>query len=39
MVVKDKRALYMLPLMQLTADLAVLSGSLSGMISKKRVLQ
>jgi len=39
MVVNDKRALYMLPLMQLTADLAVLSGSLAGMISKKRVLQ
>jgi glycosyltransferase involved in cell wall biosynthesis len=39
MVVKDKRALYLLPLMQLTADLAVLSGSLAGMISKKRVLQ
>ncbi len=37
--VNDRRALYLLPLLQLTADAAVLSGSLRGLLSRGRVLQ
>lgn len=37
--VKDKRALLTLPLLQLTADLAVMGGSLAGFFKRRGVLQ
>lgn len=37
--VKDKKALYMLPLLQLTSDVAVMSGSLVGLLKRKAVIQ